>query len=72
MGAAGAVRSKWMTEWIIFALCLGLGGHLALALLLHFPERPVETLWRDGVLLSLAAYVCVQLLRAAWRRYKGA
>ena len=27
-----------MREWIIFALCLGVGGHVALGVVLHAPE----------------------------------
>ena len=65
--ASGKARSKAVKEWIIFALCLGLGGHLALALLLHAPEQwPADTLWIYGILLALAVYVCVQLLRSVW------
>ncbi len=70
--AAGKARSKCVKEWIIFALCLGLGGHIALALLLHAPEQwPADTLWIYGVLLALAVYVCVQLLRSVWWWCRG-
>ncbi len=67
MFAAGNTRLKFVKEWVIFALCLGLGGHLALALLLHAPEQwPADTLWIYGVLLALAVYMAVQLLRSVW------
>ncbi len=65
--AADKTRSKFVKEWIVFAICLGLGGHLALALLLHAPESwPADGVWIVGVLLALAVYVCVQLVRSVW------
>jgi hypothetical protein len=52
-------------EWIIFALCLGLGGHIALAVVLHAPER---WLWSHaglyGLVLGVGVYGSVQLIRA--------
>ncbi len=27
-----------MQEWIIFALCLGVGGHIALGVIMHDPN----------------------------------
>ena len=72
MLASGKFKSCLIREWIIFAICLGLGGHIALALLLHAPEQwPVNTLWLYGVSLTLSVYVCVQLLRSAWWFFKG-
>ncbi len=59
-------------EWIIFAICLGLGGHIALGVVLHAPE-----LWslRDagfnGLLAGLGVYLAVQLFRWLWRAVKG-
>lgn len=32
-------KSVLAREWIIFALCMGLGGHLVLAVILHTPDR---------------------------------
>ena len=70
--AADRFKSRWVREWIIFAVCLGLGGHIALALLLHVPEQwPVRTLWLYGLLLALSVYVCVQLLRSVWWLCRG-
>lgn len=72
MFAADRFKSRWIREWIIFAVCLGLSGHIALALLLHAPEQwPARTLWLYGVLLALSVYVCVQLLRSAWWWWRG-
>ena len=67
MVAADRFKSRWIREWMIFAICLGLGGHIALALLLHAPQQwPARTLWLYGVVLALSVYVGVQLLRSVW------
>jgi hypothetical protein len=59
-------------EWIIFALCLGLGGHIALAVVLHAPERwPWSHAGFYGLALGVAVYVSVQLARAFWRAVRG-
>jgi len=64
--------ANYTKEWMIFAICLGLGGHIALALLLHVPEPwPAETLWLNGVILALAVYLGVQLLRSVWWLCRG-
>lgn len=60
-----------LREWIIFALCLGSGGHIALAVVLHAPERwPWPRAGMTGVLVGLGLYVVVQLVRVAWRRLR--
>lgn len=59
-------------EWIIFAICLGLGGHVALGLILHAPE-----LWSwqhaglRGLSIGLAVYVAVQAARSLWWIARG-
>ena len=59
-------------EWIIFALCLGLGGHIALAVVLHAPERwPWTHAGLYGLVLSVGVYVAVQLARTLWRAVRG-
>ncbi|MBI3602854.1 MAG: hypothetical protein HY205_00185 [Nitrospirae bacterium] len=54
-------------EWIVFAICLGLGGHVVLGLILHAPDAWP---WRDagtyGLLVGLSVYAVVQLGRACW------
>jgi hypothetical protein len=51
-------------EWIIFALCLGVGGHIALAFMLHAPELwPWNRAGLYGLLSGLAFYALVQLSR---------
>ena len=54
-------------EWIIFALCLGLGGHIVLGIILH---SPASWPWSEGglraLLVGLSVYVVVQLLRSIW------
>ena len=57
-----------MREWIIFALCLGVGGHIALAFVLHAPELwPWSRAGLYGLLSGLAVYVLVQVIRLIWR-----
>ncbi len=56
-----------MREWIIFALCLGVGGHIALGVILHAPGYwPWRAAALYGLLSGLAVYATVQALRAAW------
>ena len=55
-------------EWIIFALCLGAGGHLALAFVLHAPELwPWSRAGFYGLMSGLIIYTAVQLVRVLWR-----
>jgi hypothetical protein len=50
-----------MQEWIIFALCLGVGGHIALGLVMHDPNLwPWSTTGFYGLLSGLAVYALVQ------------
>jgi hypothetical protein len=65
-------RATVAREWIIFAISFGLGGHVALGLVLHAPE-----VWSwnkagvHGLLVGLSVYVMVQLLRSCWWVLKG-
>ena len=59
-------------EWIIFALSVGLGGHIALGLMLHTPDLwPWNKAGIYGVLIGLSVYVLVQLGRSLWWVVKG-
>ena len=63
----GWSKSKAIREWIIFSLCLGIGAHIVLGLVLHSPELwPVKSLWIFGLLISFFVYVVVQLSRSLW------
>ncbi len=59
-------------EWIIFAISLGLGGHIAVGVVLHAPEH---WQWSNagfyGLLMGLAVYAVVQLSRSVWWFYRG-
>ncbi|MGH7164261.1 MAG: hypothetical protein ACREIS_01910 [Nitrospiraceae bacterium] len=63
----GSRRTTIAREWIIFAICLGFGGHVVLGLILHAPELWP---WKDagvrGLLVGLSVYVSVQLCRSLW------
>jgi hypothetical protein len=59
-------------EWIIFALCLGLGGHIALAVVLHAPDLwPWSKAWLYGLLSGFVLYVLVQVIRSLWWICRG-
>jgi hypothetical protein len=59
-----------MKEWIIFALCLGVGGHVALGVILHAPDLwPWSTVGLYGLLSGLAVYALVQGTRGLWRLF---
>ena len=54
-------------EWIIFALCLGLGGHVALGVVLHRPDLwSVSEAGLNGLYVGLGIYVAVQIIRSLW------
>jgi hypothetical protein len=55
-------------EWIIFALCLGVGGHIALGVMLHAPDLwPWSRAGLYGLLSGLGLYAVVQVSRSIWR-----
>lgn len=57
-----------LREWIIFALCLGAGGHMALAFVLHAPESwPWPQAGLTGLLMGVGLYALVQAGRLSWR-----
>jgi len=57
-----------MREWIIFALCLGIGGHVALGVLLHAPDLwPWSTAGLYGLLSGLVIYGAVMAGRGLWK-----
>ncbi len=59
-------------EWIIFAICLGLGGHIALAVVLHAPDLwPWSKAWLYGILSGFTLYVAVQVVRSIWWIFRG-
>jgi hypothetical protein len=68
----GSQKSHLVREWIIFALCLGLGGHIALAVVLHTPERwPWTHAGLYGLVLGVGVYGAVQLVRTLWWAVRG-
>lgn len=57
-----------MREWIIFALCLGLGGHIALGFVLHAPDLwPWSRAGLYGIFSGLAVYAVIQVVRLLWQ-----
>lgn len=59
-------------EWIIFAICLGLGGHIALGVVLHAPDLwPWKYAALYGLLTGFAMYAVVQMSRSLWWFLRG-
>ena len=63
-------NARYIREWILFSICVGLGGHVALGLLLHAPESwtMAQVAW-TGLLISLAFYFLIQIGQSIWRRW---
>ena len=51
-------------EWIIFALSVGLGGHIALGLILHEPAQHWQEMGWNTLFIGLFVYVAVQAGRS--------
>jgi hypothetical protein len=61
-------RFSLAREWIIFAICMGVGGHVVLGIVLHAPEAwPWDQGGRYAVLVGVFAYVAVLISRVAVR-----
>lgn len=61
-----------MREWIIFALCLGVGGHVALGVMLHAPDLwPWSTAGFYGLLSGLGVYTLILGGRGLWHLLKS-
>lgn len=69
--AAPILTETMVREWIIFAICLGLGGHIALGVVLHSPDLwPWSRAGLYGLLSGLGLYGLVQLGRSIWRLHR--
>ncbi len=59
-------------EWIVLALCLALGAHVALGVLLHGSLGwPTETYGFYGIAFGVVIYVVVQVSRSVWWLMRG-
>lgn len=64
---AGQRVNRMVREWIIFALCLGVGGHIALGFVLHAPDLwPWGRAGLYGLFSGVAVYAVVQAVRWMW------
>jgi hypothetical protein len=60
-------KTTIMKEWAFFALSFGLGGHVALGMMLHAPELwPWDKAGIYGLLVGVSVYVAIQVLRSIW------
>jgi hypothetical protein len=61
------VRKTFLKEWALFALSVGIGGHVVLALMLHTPNIwPWDKAGVYGLLIGISVYVALQLVRSLW------
>lgn len=59
-------------EWIVLALCLGLGAHVALGVLLHGSlDWPTEAYGFYGIAFGVVIYLVVQVSRSVWWLLRG-
>jgi uncharacterized protein (DUF2062 family) len=68
-----ATKTVWVREWIIFALSIGLGGHVALGLILHNPST-LKNVWWNTFSIGLFIYILFQAGRSVvlWLRARRA
>jgi hypothetical protein len=60
-------KATFIREWIVFAISLGIGGHLVLAIVLHRPEQwPWHRAGTYALITGLAVYGMVLLGRFLW------
>jgi hypothetical protein len=60
-------KTTIIREWGLFALSFGLGGHVALGMMLHAPELwPWDKAGIYGLLVGVSVYVAIQVLRSIW------
>lgn len=65
-------KTTMVREWIVLALCLGMGAHVALGVLLHGSLGwPTETFGLYGIFFGLCIYGVVQVSRSVWRIWQG-
>lgn len=68
----GFKKKTIIREWIVLALCLGLGAHVALGVLLHGSlDWPIESYGLYGIFFGIFIYVVVQVSRSLWWVWKG-
>ncbi len=67
----GFTKKTMLREWIVLALCLGLGAHVALGVLLHGSlDWPTESFGFYGVIFGVLIYLVVQASRSVWWVWK--
>ena len=68
----GFTKKTMIREWIVLALCLGLGAHVALGFLLHGSLGwPTEAYGFYGIIFGVLIYGGVQVFRSLLWVWKG-
>lgn len=57
-------KASLAREWIIFALSIGIGGHIALGLVLHDPAQHWQEMGWNALFIGVFVYVAVQAGRS--------
>ncbi len=67
----GFTKKTMIREWIVLALCLGLGAHVALGVLLHGSlDWATESYGFYGIIFGVLIYAVVLASRSAWWLWK--
>ena len=67
-----AKKKTVFREWIIFAVSMGAGAHIALGLILHAPGKwDWDHTAAHIILIGLSVYISAQILRSLWWFFKG-
>jgi hypothetical protein len=57
-------KASFAREWIIFALSIGIGGHIALGLVLHDPAHQWYEMGWNTLFIGVFVYIAVQAGRS--------
>ena len=57
-------KASFAREWIIFALSIGIAGHIALGLVLHDPAHQWHEMGWNTLFIGVFVYIAVQAGRS--------
>jgi len=68
----GFTKKTIVREWIVLAISLGFGAHVALGVLLHGSlDWRTEDFGFYGIFFGVFIYVVIQITRSVWHVWKG-